>query len=190
MINVQLWKSLKINGNCCCVCCVCCFNSRSSDMKKLGMNNYSLYECTNFLLILIHHSLYLISHVTVSKSMARWHLIHGPLTRYAKLRVAHAPGMPGTFSPPPLVSDPDMHQGTCLTHVPWCMPGSLTSGSLWNRWRRKRSRHSQRMRNPQFCVSGKRPMEFCVLLSLTHRTLIHGDSMEGQCRWFWWHKGG
>ena len=43
---------------------------------------------------------------------------HGPLTRYAKLRVAHAPGMPGTFSPPSLVSDPDMHHGTCVTHVP------------------------------------------------------------------------
>ena len=28
-------------------------------------------------------------------------LANGPLTRYAKLRVAHAPGMPGTFSPPP-----------------------------------------------------------------------------------------
>ena len=26
---------------------------------------------------------------------------HEPLTRYVKLRVAHAPGMPGTFSPPP-----------------------------------------------------------------------------------------
>ena len=26
---------------------------------------------------------------------------HGPLTRYVKSRVAHAPGMPGTFSPPP-----------------------------------------------------------------------------------------
>ena len=28
----------------------------------------------------------------------------------------------------PLVSDPDMHRGTCVTHVPWCMSGSLTSG--------------------------------------------------------------
>ena len=28
-------------------------------------------------------------------------ILHGPLTRYVKLRVAHAPGMPGTFSPPP-----------------------------------------------------------------------------------------
>ena len=48
--------------------------------------------------------------------------------------VAHAPGMPGTFSPPPtsketVVSDPGMHPGTCVTHVPWCMSGSLTCGS-------------------------------------------------------------
>ena len=28
----------------------------------------------------------------------------------------------------PQVSDPDMHRGTCVTHVPWCMSGSLTSG--------------------------------------------------------------
>ena len=54
---------------------------------------------------------------------------HGPLTRYIKLRVAHAPGMPGTFPPPPTeketTSDPGMHHGTCVTHVPWCMSGSL-----------------------------------------------------------------
>ena len=55
---------------------------------------------------------------------------HGPLTRYENLRIAHAPGMPGTFSPAPRVSDPDMHHGTCVTHVPWCIPGSLTSGFL------------------------------------------------------------
>ena len=49
------------------------------------------------------------------------------LLRYVKLRVVHAPGMPGTFSQPPRVSDPNMHQGTCETHMPWCMPGSLTN---------------------------------------------------------------
>ena len=27
-----------------------------------------------------------------------------------------------------LVSDPDMHHGMCITHVPWCMSGSLTRG--------------------------------------------------------------
>ena len=83
---------------------------------------------------------------------------NGPLARYLKLRVAHASGMPGTFSPPSRVSDPDMHHGTCVTHVPWCMPGSLVKGSLWSQWRGKRSRYSRRMRNPQFYVPGKRPM--------------------------------
>ena len=63
------------------------------------------------------------------------HVVNGPFARYAKLRVAHAPGMPGTFSPPPRVSDPDMHHDTCVTHVPWCMPGSLISGFIWSRWR-------------------------------------------------------
>ena len=28
----------------------------------------------------------------------------------------------------PLVSDAGMHHGTCVTHVPWCMLGSLTCG--------------------------------------------------------------
>ena len=83
---------------------------------------------------------------------------HGSLTRYVKLRVAHAPGMPGTFSPPPRPSDPDMHDSASVTHVPWCMPGSLTSGFLWTWWRGKRSRHSWRMRNQHFYVSGKRPI--------------------------------
>ena len=66
--------------------------------------------------------------------------------------------MPRKFSPPPRVSDSDIHHGTCVTHVPRCMPGSLTSGFLWSRWREKRFRHSRRMRSTQFCVSGKRPM--------------------------------
>ena len=118
----------------------------------------------------------------------------GPLARYAKLRVAHAPGMPGTFSPPPRVSDSDIHHGTCVTHVPWCMPWSLTSGFLWGRRQGKRSWHSRRMRNPQFCVSGKRPMlsayivqnitcrrhvevscelVVCLLINLSSHLLIH-----------------
>ena len=29
----------------------------------------------------------------------------------------------------PLVSEPGMHHGTSVTHVPWCMSGSLTRGS-------------------------------------------------------------
>ena len=58
------------------------------------------------------------------------------------------------------ISDPDMHHGTCMTHVPWCMPGSLISDFLWSRWRGKRSRYSRRMCNTIFYVSGKRPMAY------------------------------
>ena len=87
----------------------------------------------------------------------RW-LWYGPLARYVKLRVSHAPGMLRTFSPPPRVSDPDLHHGTSARHVPWCMPGSLTSVFLWSKWRGKRSRHSRRMHKPQFYVSGKKPI--------------------------------
>ena len=73
-----------------------------------------------------------------------------------KIASAHAPEMPETFSPSPQVSDPDMHHGTSITHVPWCMPGSLTSGFLWKIG--GRGKRSRRMRNLQFYVSGKRPM--------------------------------
>ena len=44
------------------------------------------------------------------------------------------------------------------------MPGSLPSDFLWSRWRRKRSRHSQHMRNAQFYVSGKRSMMPHILI--------------------------
>ena len=112
---------------------------------------YALWFCktrwVNFSWIMLQHS-------------SRWNMsvFHGPLTRYANLRVAHTPGMPGTFSPPPRLSDPYMRHGTCVTHVPRCMLGSLTSGFLWSGWQGKRSRHSRRMRNPQFSVSDKRPI--------------------------------
>ena len=61
----------------------------------------------------------------------------GPLTRYVKLWFAHAPGMLGTFSRhrlqrKPLVSDPDVHHGTCVMHVPWCTSGSLSRGGREN----------------------------------------------------------
>ena len=93
--------------------------------------------------------------------------------QYVKLRVAHGPGMPGTFSPPPWVSDSDMHHGTCVTHVLWSMPGSLTSGFRWSRWRGKRSRPSRRMRNPQFHVSCKRPMPYrCKIPNFTGYFII------------------
>ena len=32
----------------------------------------------------------------------------------------------------PLLGDPGMHLGTCVTHLPWCMSGSLTRGGEEN----------------------------------------------------------
>ena len=59
---------------------------------------------------------------------------------------------PAPNSEKTLNSDPGMHHGTCVTHVPLCMSGSLTRGGGEN------SRYSLRMRNSQLCVSGKRPI--------------------------------
>ena len=80
------------------------------------------------------------------------------LQRFDRIVGCACAGNAGIVFPPPRVSDPEMHHGTYVTHVPWCISGLLTSGFLWSRWRGKRSRHSRRMRNPQFYVSGKRPM--------------------------------
>ena len=83
---------------------------------------------------------------------------NGPLTRYVDLRVAHAPGMPGTFSPPPTSKEtPSKWSRHASRHVRHAR-AVMHVGIAKPRWRRKRSRHSRRMRNPQFYVSGKRPM--------------------------------
>ena len=112
-------------------------------------------------------------HIVVWKSTAG----HGPLARYVKLRVVHAPGMPETISPLSRVSDSDMHHRTCVTHVPWYIPGLLIMGFLWSRWRGKRSRHSRCICNSQIYVSGKRPMQCCIseaaICALAGRTAPH-----------------
>ena len=68
---------------------------------------------------------------------------------------------------------PTCIMGTPMRHVPRCMPGSLTNGFLWSRSREKRSRHPWRMRNPQFYVSGKRPMA----------TASHDKKFSTCCYW-------
>ena len=73
-------------------------------------------------------------------------------------------------------SDPDMHHSTCLTHVPWCMPGSLTSGFLCSRWRGKRSRHSGACatRNFTYLVRGPWDNWWCGTTVTSHQR--HGVS--------------
>ena len=89
----------------------------------------------------------------------RWLMVIWASYQIHKIAGCPCAGNAGNVFPPPRVNDPDMHHGTCVTHVSWCVSGSLTSGFLWSRWRRKRSRYSRRMRNPPFCVSGKRLMQ-------------------------------
>ena len=81
---------------------------------------------------------------------------HGPLTRYAKWRVVHASGMSGTFSE---LSDFKGNRQLTIpaSHVLHAR-AVMYAGIAKPWWQGKRSRHSRRMRNPQFCVSGKTPM--------------------------------
>ena len=67
----------------------------------------------------------------------KWDVITNPWASYQIRKIAGCacarnagnvfPRRP--FQRKPLVSDPDMHHGTCVTHVPWCMSGSLTCGN-------------------------------------------------------------
>ena len=69
--------------------------------------------------------------------------------------------MPKMFSAPSRISDLDMHHGTCVTHVPWCMPRSLPSSSLWSRRRGKTFPTLPALAQPvilRHYVSGKRPI--------------------------------
>ena len=52
-----------------------------------------------------------------------------------------------------LVSDPGMHHGTCVTHVLWCMSGSLTSGDG------KMFSAFPAHAHPHFYVSDNRPID-------------------------------
>ena len=94
-----------------------------------------------------------VCHVQYYEHFTAW-----PLTRYVKSRVAHAPGKPGTFSPLPTSKETASWQSR---HAPrHVRDARAVRVRIANpRWRWKRSRHSRRMRNPQFYVSGKRPVE-------------------------------
>ena len=57
----------------------------------------------------------------------------------------------------PLVSDPGMHHGTCVTKKN--TRAMMHAGNAKPPWRGKRSHHSRLIRNPQYYISDKRPME-------------------------------
>ena len=112
----------------------------------------------------------LISKYISDIDVATWYVrttmwTNGPLTRYVILQVAHAPGMPGTFSP---AAD---FKGNRWLAIPACITARA--------WRTCRDACRDRLppvtgktfpafpahAHPQFCVSGKRPM---VVVTVTN----------------------
>ena len=119
---------------------------------------------------------------------------NGPLTRYVKLRVTHAPGMLETFSPPPRtqkettswlsryasrhVREKPMDFLSDSGHARVVIHAGIANPRLWG----KRSRLS-RMRNPQFYLSSLKPMSkrtelCCVLLCLSHMRRILSTNLQ------------
>ena len=97
-----VWKAFLVSNN-------LPYKSRTGILSLIGWGQqiWSISWC-NFLSRLWHTCTYTDVHAHT--------YIHGPLTRCVKWRVAHAPGMPGTFlrhriQTKPLVSDHSMHFG-------------------------------------------------------------------------------
>ena len=79
---------------------------------------------------------------------------HGPLTRYVKLQVAHAPGMPGKFFPAAVFkgnrsrhASRHVRDARAVMHV----------GIAYLRWRVKRSRYSPLMRTCNIAYLARGP---------------------------------
>ena len=108
------------------------------------------------------------------------HVLYGPLATYVNLRITHALGMPGTFSTPPWVGDPDMHQGK-----PSCMAGSLTSSFLWSPWLGKHSRHSPAHTQPAIYVFGNRPIYLILELMYPIHRIRQAIEMYKMFMIFW-----
>ena len=155
MVITFLWLRLIRDYTACSSTCVSyCVTKTWFSVFQYSSNQYNIYlyrlpKYNCVVAVTLKYLLLITLHFQIQHHSKLWNP-HGPLAKYVKMRLAHAPGMPGTFSPILRVSDPDMHHGTCVTHVPWCMSGSLTSCFLWSRWRGNPSRHSRYMRNPQF----------------------------------------
>ena len=84
--------------------------------------------------------------------------LHGPLRRYAKSWFAHAPGMPGTFSPSSTPKETASCRSRHASRHVLDTRAVMHVGIAKVRWRGKRPRYSRRMRSPQFYVPGKRPI--------------------------------
>ena len=76
------------------VSCICFMTSPSEFLPQLILRMHTIY----LILWCIGVRIWI---------TAPHQLCHGPLTRYVRFRVAHAPWMPGTFSPPQTSKETD-----------------------------------------------------------------------------------
>ena len=110
-------------------------------------------------------------------------LIHGPLARYVKLRVTHAPGMPGTFSPPPTSTRgggenvPGIPGGCAIRNYTYLARGPC----------RERFPRHRRQRKPLFCDPGMHHgtcvthVPWCMSESLTRGGGENVPGIPGGC---------
>ena len=121
---------------------ICCYHTAGYWQNNLWINHWANYtvesimESHDWPLLITRH---LWTHIFLIE------LFRGSLARYVKLRVAHAPGMPGTLA----ATD---FKGNRYLAIPACITARASHA-----WRGKRSRHSRCMRKPQFSVSSKGP---------------------------------
>ena len=105
-------------------CASLCLKSVVQDLMKLTEKNHE-----SFASMALREN----SQDSLTKGQQFGKCSHGPLTRYVILRVAHGLSfLRHRLQRKPLCSDPGMHHGTCVTHVSWCMSGSLTRGGREN----------------------------------------------------------
>ena len=109
---------------------------------------------------------------------------HGSLTRYIKLLVAHEPEMPGTFPPSPTSKETTSKRSRHASRHARHAHAAMHVGIVNTQCRGKYSRQSRRMRNPEFYVSGKRPMGqrgYLGFVSISHKTCYPeiSQSVEG-----------
>ena len=100
----------------------------------------------------------------------------GPLTRYVKLRVAHAPGIPGTFSPPlnsketaswrSQYASRHVHDVRAVMHFVIANPC----------WRGKCSRHSRCMPSRNFTYQAGGPCTHSHCEQMHHAEIISNHS--------------
>ena len=100
--------------------------------------------------------------VTCLMSIELWDFkYHGPLTRYVKLRVAHASGMPGTF--PPAAE----FKGNRELAIPVCITARAMHVRIaYPRWRGKRSRYSRRIRTRNLRYLARGPLKGITIFAI------------------------